>query len=199
MNKQEFLESIRSQLRGLPEEDIEKSLDYYAEMIEDRVEDGLTEEEAVEAMGTPEEVASQILMDTSFTKLVKAKVNPKKRLSVWAIVLIILGSPIWLSLAVAVLAIILSVYMVLWSVILVLYAIDLSMAACALSGLVCIAAFLLNFAVAESILMFGISLVCAGLAVLMFFGFNQVTKGMLFISKKIALGIKSCFIKRRVA
>jgi uncharacterized membrane protein len=89
MNKQEFLESIRSQLRGLPEEDIEKSLDYYAEMIEDRVEDGLTEEEAVEAMGTPEEVASQILMDTSFTKLVKAKVNPKKRLSVWAIVLII--------------------------------------------------------------------------------------------------------------
>lgn len=197
MNKQEFLESIRSQLGGIPKEDVEKSLDYYAEMIEDRVEDGLTEEEAIEAIGTPDEAVSQILMDTSFAKLVKAKVKPKRRLSVWEIILIVLGSPVWLPLILAVFVIILSVYIVLWSVILVLYAVDLSFAACAFGGLVCISAFLLNGAIAEGIFMFGISIACAGLAVLMFFGSNQVAKGMWFVSKKIAIGIKSCFIRRR--
>lgn len=197
MSKQEFLENIRSQLGGLPEEDIEKSLDYYAEMIEDRVEDGLSEEEAVEAMGKPEDVVSQILMDTPFAKLVKAKVKPKKNLSVLGIILIILGSPIWLPLFITILVIVLSVYIVLWSVILVLYAVDLSFAAAGVSGLITSIAFILKINFVAGVFLFGFSLICLGISVLAFFGFNQITRGMIFISKKIALCIKSCFIRRR--
>ena len=35
MNKQQFLTEISSRLKGIPEHDIKKSLDYYSEMIAD--------------------------------------------------------------------------------------------------------------------------------------------------------------------
>lgn len=47
MNKQEFLVKLRKGLSGLPKEDIEERLTFYSEMIDDRMEEGLSEEEAV--------------------------------------------------------------------------------------------------------------------------------------------------------
>ena len=46
MNKREFLASLRNGLYGLPQDDIEERLGFYAEMIDDRMEEGLTEEQA---------------------------------------------------------------------------------------------------------------------------------------------------------
>lgn len=197
MNKQEFLEKIRNQLAGLSEDDIKKSIDYYTEMIEDRMEEGLTEEEAVKAMGKPEEVASQILMDTPFSKLVKVKVKPKKSLSILSIILIVLGSLVWLPLVAAFFIIILSVYIVLWSFVLVFYSVVLSLAAGGVSGLLASVMIMFNVDILCGVFTLGVAIVCAGLSVLLFFGSNQVVKGILFLSKKIALSIKSYFIKRR--
>ena len=67
MCKQAFLDELRERLTGLPQEDIDERLDFYAEMIDDRVEEGLTEEEAVAAIGTVEEVFAQIVEETPFT------------------------------------------------------------------------------------------------------------------------------------
>ena len=52
MTKQEFIDEIKSRLNGLPEEEIQKSLDYYSEMIDDRIDDGMEEEEAVGEIGS---------------------------------------------------------------------------------------------------------------------------------------------------
>lgn len=49
MRKEEFLAALRTALGKLPEQEILASLDFYAEMIDDRMEDGATEEEAVAA------------------------------------------------------------------------------------------------------------------------------------------------------
>ena len=62
MTKAEFLAELRAAISGLPEADIEKSLDFYSEMIDDRVEDGLSEEEAVAALGSVENIKTQILI-----------------------------------------------------------------------------------------------------------------------------------------
>lgn len=43
MNKEEFLFQFKKKLTGLSEKDINKSLDYYSEMIDDSMEDGLNE------------------------------------------------------------------------------------------------------------------------------------------------------------
>lgn len=94
MNKQQFLGSVRLRLAGLPQADVERYLDYIREMIDDRMEDGLSEEEAVAAMGSPEYVASQLLMDAPPARQEPAK-KPRRDLEAWQVVLIVLGAPIW--------------------------------------------------------------------------------------------------------
>ena len=64
MKRIEFLNQLKAQLWALPEADIQCSLDYYSEMIDDRMEDGLSEEEAVAAIGDLDEIVKQILNET---------------------------------------------------------------------------------------------------------------------------------------
>lgn len=43
MNKQEYLSAIRVRIPKMPTEDMERFIAYYSEMIDDRMEDGMTE------------------------------------------------------------------------------------------------------------------------------------------------------------
>ena len=45
MDKKAFLAQLRSQLSGLPQNDIEDRLIFYSEMIDDIMEEGITEED----------------------------------------------------------------------------------------------------------------------------------------------------------
>ena len=194
MNKNEFLATLRERLNGLPEEDIIKSIDFYGEMLDDRIEDGMSEAEAVEDLGSVEEIISQILSAVSLPRLVKEKVKPKRELKAWEIVLLVLGAPLWIPLLAAVILTVLAVYLSIWSVIISLYAVDLSIA---VSGLACIGvavALLFDGQFVPAGVVFGTGLVCMGLAILLFFAFNLVTKGILWVSKKVLLGIKGLFI-----
>ena len=109
MNKQEFLEELREELMGLPQDEIEERLDFYSEMIEDRMEEGLSEEVAVAEIGIPAEIAAQIIEDIPLTRFVVEKVKPKRKLKVWEIVLLVLGSPIWVPLLLAAIVIALAI------------------------------------------------------------------------------------------
>ena len=95
MNKQEFLGALRRGLLGLTEEDIENSVEFYSEMIDDRIDEGMSEDEAVADIGSANEVIQQILSEASLTKLVKRKVKKNRSLKGWEIVLLIAGSPVW--------------------------------------------------------------------------------------------------------
>ena len=194
MYKQEFLDRLRADLSGLPKQELEERLAFYAEMIDDRVEEGYEEEEAVSAIGTVDEVAAQIIADIPFTKLAKERIRPKRRLRAWEIVLICLGSPIWLSLLIAAFAVILSLYLVLWSVVASLWAVFASVAACAFGGVAAGGIFAVSGSLYSGIAMIGAGLVCAGLAILLFFGCRAATKGVVLLTPKIALGIKRCFL-----
>ena len=196
MNKRQFLAALQEQLNGLPQGDIEKSLDYYKEMLEDRIEEGMAEEDAVNAMGPLEEIVAQILMETSLPKLVKAKAKSQRALRIWEIILLILGSPVWAPLLLAVILIVLSLYLVLWSIIVSLYAIDFSFAAAGIGGI--LGAFFMIFTgfPTQALFFFGTGLVCAGLAVLLFWGFYQITRQILRLSKKIMIWVKSWFIRK---
>ena len=48
MTKHEFITQLRDRLSELPEREVEERLSFYVEMIDDRIEDGRTEQEAVE-------------------------------------------------------------------------------------------------------------------------------------------------------
>lgn len=196
MNKDEFLSALREKLNGVPKDDINKSLDFYAEMIDDRIEDGMSEEEAVEALGNMEDIIGQILSEISLPKLVKEKVKPNHALKTWEVVLLVLGAPLWVPLLMALCIAVLSVYLAVWSVILSLYAVDLAVA---VSGVACIAVGIAGLVHGRFLVlgvMFGCGLLLIGLSVLLFFAFNLITKGILWLSKKTLLGIKGLFIKK---
>ena len=63
MTRDEFLGRLGELLACLPAEQVEETKAFYAEAIADRMEDGMSEEEAVAAMGTPGEVAKATLDD----------------------------------------------------------------------------------------------------------------------------------------
>ncbi|MDE6636144.1 MAG: hypothetical protein K2K09_06010, partial [Lachnospiraceae bacterium] len=143
-------------------------------------------------------IISQIVADIPLTKLVKEKITPKKRLKAWEIVLLVLGSPIWLSLLIAAFAVILSFYVVLWSVIISLWAVFGSVIACAVSNIAGGIGFALTGSL-TGLAMTGAGIVCAGLSIFLFYGCRAATKGTLLFTKKIALGIKNCFINKEEA
>ena len=181
MNKTEFTNQLTAALAGLSEEDIRKSVDFYTEMIDDRIEDGMPEEEAVAALGNIDEIRSNILQEIPITRIVKEKITPKRAFSPVEIVLLIFGAPLWLPLLLAFIIICFSLYVV-----------DLSVFLAGMVGI--IAPFTgLNTAFA-GLFTLGCGIALLGLSVLLFFGFNQVAKGMLFLSKKIVLGIKKHFV-----
>ena len=117
MNKQEFLAKLQTNLSGLPEKEVQDSLGFYSEMIDDRMEEGLSEEDAVRDIGSAEEIARQIIAETPLITIVKDKIKPKRKIQAWEIVLLILGAPIWLSLLIAAFAVILSLYISFWALI----------------------------------------------------------------------------------
>lgn len=63
MTRDEFLNRLGELLACLPADQVKETQEFYAEAIADRMEDGMTEAEAVAAMGTPGEVAEATLDD----------------------------------------------------------------------------------------------------------------------------------------
>ena len=63
MTKREYLEKLARGLRPLPKEERRRQLDYYEEMLSDRLDEGLDEADAVAAMDPPETVIDRVLRD----------------------------------------------------------------------------------------------------------------------------------------
>lgn len=187
MNREEFLAALEKEIGGLPQEDRQRSLEFYAEAIDDRMESGMTEEEAVASLGSVKEIARQILEATPLPRLIRARVTPSRSLRVWEIILLVLGSPVWFSLLLAAAAVALSVYVAIWSVVLSVYAVVLALA---VSGVVAV---IRGFGM---LMPSGIGLVLMGLSILLFFGANRIAKGILCLSKSFALYLKSLFTKK---
>lgn len=196
MNKQEFLARLRQGLAGLPQDEIEERLAFYSEMIDDRMEEGLSEEQAVEEIGDVEEIISQIIRDVPLTQLVKERIKPKRTLKAWEIVLLALGFPIWFSLLIAAVAVVFSFYVALWSVIVSLWSIFASMVACAFGIIVLGIGYVLVSKMLIGLGLLGAGIACVGLSIFLFFGCKASTKGLLILTGKIALSIKKCFVRK---
>ena len=199
MTKKEFLDELAKGIAGIPDEDITRSLEFYREMIDDRMEEGKSEEEAVAEIGTVKDAVSQILAEIPITKLIKEKVKKKRKLGTLEIVLLILGAPIWLSLLVAAFAVILSVYISVWAVIISLWAVFTSLGACTLGGIAAGVIFVCTDNLFSGLAMFAASLILAGFTIFCFFGCKIATKSILILTKKIVVAIKNLFVVKEEA
>ena len=196
MTKNEFIEKLRAReaLFGLPEEDIARSVAFYEELIADRMEEGMSEEEAVADVGSPEEIAAQILSEIPLSKLVRAKMKPSRRLRAWEIVLLAVGSPIWISLLAVVFSVAITLYAVLWSLVAVVWSVGAALCAAFLGSIAAMVLLCVSGSVGAGLFVLGLGFVCAGLAVGLWFGAMGSTKGAALLSKKIPLWIKALFV-----
>lgn len=194
MTKIKFLNELRDRLEGLPKEDIDNRISFYEEAIDDRIDDGLEEEEAVEDIGTIDEVVNDILRDTPLRKIVKEKVRPKRALRVWEIILLVLGFPLWFPLVLTALILALVGYLLIWVWVLVTYSVELSLVVTAVGELIL---FFINMAAGNApFVHLGMSVMCAGGSMLLIFGCVGATKATIKLSAKIVTAIKRAFIKK---
>ena len=195
MNKADFLNELEEKLSGLPEDAVSDRLYFYSEMIDDRIEDGLSEEEAVSEIGNTDDIVKEIIADTPISTLIKEKVK-KKRLKGWELTLIIAGSPIWLSLLIAAFAVILSLYISVWSVVISLWSVFVSFIGCALGGLAFGVSSFADAGVWPGVASVGIAVVCVGFSIFSFYGCKAVTRGWIWLTNKMFIGIKRAFVKK---
>lgn len=199
MNKQEFLSALTGALSGIPQKEQREALAYYEEMIDDRIEDGMSEQDAISAVGTPDEIAKAVIANVPMGKLVRERVKPKRSLRTWEIVLLAVGSPVWLPIAIAALAVFFSLYVVLWSLDVTAWAVGASFAGGAIGGIV--ASFPTLFAgnIGIALFLLGAGLALAGLSILSYFGARAATRGTLQLSKAIWLATKRALVRKEVA
>ena len=217
MTKQAFLDSLQKGLGSLTESDAQERLNFYSEMIDDRIEEGLSEEDAVAQIGDVEKIVASILAEIPqrqsekqeaprvITKVEKPvhqattpKKDKKKGMETWQIVLLIVGAPLWIPLMIAAFSVIISLIAVLWSVVATLWgALFGTLAGVGLGvtlfGICCIIAgkWLVGIAC------FGGGIACVGLAIFAFFGCIYATKGAAWLTKMTFVGIGRLFQGRR--
>lgn len=197
MRMNEYLSALAAELSQLPEAERKKQISYYEELFADMKEEGLGEEEIAEKLGSPKKAAEEILAEVPLSMLIKSRVKPKKGWTVLNVILLILGAPVWLSIAIALLAVILSVYVVIWAVVVVLFCVALAILAAGIFGVVLFAVNLIP-ATVSSLFVLGLGLLCLGLTVPALLGALAVTKGVCKLTGRIARWIRSLFIRKEV-
>ena len=164
MNKKEFLDSLRRSLKALPRQDIDRIVDYYNEIIDDKIEAGEEEATVVFSIGSVEEIAQQAIEEKNVSQIGK-----KRKMSKQQWVVLIAGSPLWVPLLLAAVAVIFSFYLCAWSVVASLGVTELALLVAGPAGTVC--AFIAMFAngVPLGFFVLGTSVFVSGIALLLVF------------------------------
>ena len=194
MTKNEFIEKLRLGLSGLPKNEVEERLNFYGEMIDDRIEEGLSEEESVSTVCSSDETISQIVSEAKEQRAANKKAGTKRKLKTWEIVLMCVGSPIWISLAAAVYAVIVAVYASLWAIVGSLWAVPVVLIACFPASILALVTQCISGNIMSGLAILGLGIFGAGVSIFATFGCQKATKGAVALSKIIFLWIRSWFV-----
>ncbi len=190
MTKNEFTKVLKSRISHLPKSERRRILTYYYEMISERMEDGMNEAEAIDALGNLDELLAEYS---------PAPKEPKRgvKLRAWHIIMLILGAPLWISFVAVMLCLLLVFYVVIWALVVVFYAVFLALAA---SGFALIMASFFSFFSGGApyfFVLMGAGSFLSGLAVLWLIPCNFFAKAMAKLTGKSAKGMFRFFFKKR--
>ena len=194
MTREIFFNELRGKLKGLPKDDIETRIAFYDEMINDLMDEGLSESDAINKIGPIDKIVDEIAGETSLTKLVKERIRPKRNMSTTEIVLLIIGFPLWFPLLLTAFILALVGYLLIWVLVLVMYVIEFSLVAVVLSGIVVFAITL--FKGDPNYIAIGSAIFACGAILLTISLTKLVTKLTIKLSREIILGIKRRFVRR---
>jgi len=191
MTKREFLQRLEVRLNEEKIGNASDVVDFYDEMISDRMEDGMDEKEAIDKNKDIESIVNSMNLEKSMPSLIKdtiAKKHDKAKknnnVGAWTALLII-GAPIWLPVAIAYLAVVfallLSLFLVMVAYFVVAVCLPAGSIACLLKAFTVFGG---SLTFAGSIYMVGAALVLAGVSILMWMGSKKMVVSMKDAIKK---------------
>lgn len=193
MTKQEFLPELERALGKLPHAEVEQALAFYDEAISDRIEDGLSEAEALAGLGPVDEIAAQIAAETPPIPRAIARANTGSR--TLNIVLLAVFSPIWIPVVLALAAAALAVYVAIWAVIAALWAVDAVLVLMPFAGLAALASTVGGGMPLPGVFVFGLSLVSSGFGLVASFAVFWASKLLFQATRTFARWIASLFVR----
>lgn len=110
MNKEEFMDCLKDKLKNESYEYVCQVVEYYDEMINDFIEDGKSEEDAIRNLGDIDDILKQMKSEDD---VIVMKKQSKKSMA-FITILLFLGFPLWGSLLATVFLLLLCVYVLLW-------------------------------------------------------------------------------------
>lgn len=154
MSKREFFRKMELCLVDLPYEERIKFINYYDEIINDYLESGLSEFDAIERIGNPKEIAAKLLEEMGIKQFVSSK-SIKNRC------LIIVTFPVWAT-------IFLSVSTVLVSILLSLIAIEFGLIIVGIVSCFGSPIVMSNYHISVGIVQLGMGIISIGISITLF-------------------------------
>jgi uncharacterized membrane protein len=192
MKKHEFLQELLRRLSQLSQAEREKAYAFYAEIIDDSIEDGLSEDEAVAKLGGMDEIIERIAGETPMASPVRTDAGRKQNRK-GTVLLLALGFPVWFPLLIAAASVLFSLFAVLWAVDLALWA---TFAACAAGVVGGIAGLVVIPELGSRLLGFGGAMVCAGFAALLYPACLRITRAFAAWTRRLWRMSKRAWMKR---
>ncbi len=191
MTRQQFLEGLRQELRGVPKQELEQTINYYSEIIADRMEEGMTEEQAVAKMEPMHVIAKRVAADF------KGGTAPRAKMTGLMIALIILGFPLWFPLLVTFVALLVVALTLVWVMVLVMWAVCLGLFSGGLAAIITLLTGGFHFGL-PVIGQIGLGMAAMGLSIFLFYG----AKSAIPLATGATLGLvsrmKKGFVRRGI-
>ena len=167
---------MRQKLYQLPPRDVEQTIEYYNEMINDYIESGYSEDVAVAKMGRVDDIAQQILAGAQNPAFGTYGVQKQKK-SGLVITLLILGFPIWFSLLITAFCVLLTAAIVIATLAIVVpWSLVVSFGASALALLMATAIILTGEGIGAAILVLGTAFILAALCIFSLWAALRLTR-----------------------
>ena len=195
MTKADFLQLLERALSQLSEEERRANLEYYSELLDDMLEEGMTEAEATAKLGSPAAIAESILQEMPLSKLVSTRMEPKSGWTPLAIILAVVGSPVWVPLLLAGVAVVAALFVSIWALAAVAVAVVPALARAVIAApVLAVRAAVLTLPL--GLLLLGGGLVLPGLCVLGGLMAVELCKLLAQLTVLLARKIKGLFIRK---
>lgn len=197
MTKIDFLLELSDRLEGLNEEDREQSCQFYDEMIDDRIEEGMSEEEAVADLGSIDDIVKQIIAEIPISRIIKTKIKATRRLGVIAIIALVFGGLILLPIGISLVAAFFALYVSVWSIVVSFYAVAFSFSASGLLGIAMLVISAIRGEIYAGIFILGAGLLLAGISIPLYKICIDLARAMCRFSKYLFVKTKT-YIKTKL-
>ncbi|WP_313130297.1 DUF1700 domain-containing protein [Anaerocolumna sp.] len=193
MNKAEFLNELSFCLQHMNDSEKNKFIIYYDEMISDYVENGMTEEEAVDKIGSPKKIAEELLDDSGSVKISL----PSTGIKGLNVLLTVLGFPLWGSLLLAFILMVFSLYIIIWCAPFATGALSIGFFTTSIIGIAG-SPFVMIKSVSIGIMQLGIGIASVGISLLLGFATIDLSKKLIILTKNLNAKLAALFKKKVV-